>query len=94
MVAPADEAYRTSEYYREGYDMGYVTRVMADRLRPVFGNLPPLLAKTVDVEELVAAWSQLRARLRPEAPHPCPAPDAAARSGRWRGLLRWLRRRT
>lgn len=72
----------------------YNARVMADRLRPAFGNLPPLLAKTVDVEELVAAWSQLRARLRPEAPHPCPAPDAAARSGRWRGLLRWLRRRT
>lgn len=36
-------------------------RVLADRLRPAVGHLPPLIARTVDVEEIVAQWRQLRA---------------------------------
>jgi hypothetical protein len=35
-------------------------RVLADRLRPAVGNLPPLLAKTLDVDAMVAAWRVLR----------------------------------
>ncbi|WP_076262463.1 DUF1992 domain-containing protein [Intrasporangium flavum] len=35
-------------------------RVLADRLRPAVGNLPPLLARTLDVDEMVAAWRELR----------------------------------
>lgn len=31
-------------------------RVKADRLRPAVGNLPPMLARTVDVDAMVAAW--------------------------------------
>src|SRR6478736_216567 len=38
----------------------YNKRVLADRLRPAVGNLPPLLAKTLDVDEMVAAWRGLR----------------------------------
>src|SRR6476469_5361308 len=38
----------------------YNRRVLADRLRPAVGNLPPLLAKTLDVDEMVAAWRGLR----------------------------------
>ncbi|HET7398197.1 MAG TPA: DUF1992 domain-containing protein [Intrasporangium sp.] len=65
----------------------YNARVKADRLRPVFGNLPPVLAKTVDVDEMVAAWAELRARLRPEPPAP-PAPPPPVRRGLLRRLLR------
>jgi hypothetical protein len=36
-------------------------RVLADRLRPAVGNLPPLIAKTVDIDDLVGQWSVLRA---------------------------------
>ena len=38
----------------------YNRRVKADRLRPAVGSLPPLLAKTVDVEAMVAAWRATR----------------------------------
>jgi hypothetical protein len=38
----------------------YNRRVKADRLRPAVGNLPPLLAKTVDVDEMVQAWRAAR----------------------------------
>jgi hypothetical protein len=36
-------------------------RVRHDRLRPTVGPLPPILAPTVDVEEQVARWRELRA---------------------------------
>jgi hypothetical protein len=35
-------------------------RVRLDRLRPGVGALPPLIARTVDVAELVRQWSALR----------------------------------
>jgi hypothetical protein len=48
-------------------------RVKVDRLRPAVGNLPPLLARTVDVDEVVEQWRRLRESLAP----PQPEPDAA-----------------
>ncbi|MDF2093769.1 DUF1992 domain-containing protein [Knoellia sp. 3-2P3] len=39
-------------------------RVRLDRLRPVVGPFPPVLVKTVDVDELVAQWQVLRAQHR------------------------------
>ena len=46
-------------------------RVLADRLRPAVGNLPPLIAGTVDVDEMVARWRPLRADAgRAGAPRP------------------------
>ncbi|GAA1903164.1 DUF1992 domain-containing protein [Lapillicoccus jejuensis] len=71
-------------------------RVREDRLRPATGPLPPLLAPTVDVEEVLARWRALRAedaRRRTEA---SPAADAGASAAppapprRWRW---WARRR-
>jgi hypothetical protein len=41
----------------------YNRRVLADRLRPAVGNLPPLLAKTLDVDDLLAQWRALRAEI-------------------------------
>ena len=38
----------------------YNRRVLADRLRPAVGNLPPMLAKTLDVDEMVDRWRSLR----------------------------------
>ncbi|HKX68506.1 MAG TPA: DUF1992 domain-containing protein [Intrasporangium sp.] len=38
----------------------YNHRVLADRLRPAVGRLPPMLAKTLDVDEMVGAWRRLR----------------------------------
>ena len=36
-------------------------RVLLDRLRPAVGALPPLLARTVDVEVLLDRWRAIRA---------------------------------
>lgn len=41
----------------------YNRRVLADRLRPAVGKLPPLIAKTVDVDDMVEQWRDLRAAL-------------------------------
>jgi hypothetical protein len=52
-------------------------RVKIDRLRPAVGNLPPLIARTVDVDEVVDQWLQLRAAHPPAAgvsTDPGPAP--------------------
>lgn len=43
-------------------------RVKLDRLRPVAGPFPPMLARTVDVEELVTRWRVLRAQQKEEQP--------------------------
>jgi hypothetical protein len=50
---------RTEQQVREIIE-DYNRRVLADRLRPVVGNLPPVLARTLDVDEMVAAWRVLR----------------------------------
>lgn len=74
----------------------YNHRVRLDRLRPAEGKLPPLLAKTVDVDDLVARWRALRAA-RPAEGRPLgeevgqdePAPpEPRLRRGLWRRLLR------
>jgi hypothetical protein len=38
----------------------YNRRVKLDRLRPAVGPLPPLLARTVDVDQLLVRWRMLR----------------------------------
>jgi hypothetical protein len=38
-------------------------RVRLDRLRPTIGPLPPLLAPTVDVDDMVRRWRELRAAM-------------------------------
>ena len=70
----------------------YNRRVLADRLRPAVGKLPPMLAKTLDVDEMVEAWRRLReeqqaqraALAAPQQPNPQPEP----RRPWWRRLLR------
>jgi DnaJ homologue, subfamily C, member 28, conserved domain len=58
---------RTEEAVREVLD-DYNRRVRLDRLRPAEGKLPPLLAKTVDTDELVVQWRALRAARSARAP--------------------------
>ena len=61
-------------------------RVKVDRLRPAVGNLPPLIARTVDIDELVEQWRALRAaRTPPVEPHAV-APTPPTTSW-WRRLL-------
>lgn len=65
-------------------------RVKLDRLRPAVGDLPPLLARTVDVDEVAAQWSELKRRLAAErSAMAAPAPEQASRRRRW-----WRRWRT
>jgi hypothetical protein len=70
-------------------------RVKLDRLRPAVGALPPLLAPTVDVEEMIGQWRELRrsraaAAAGSDATDAGPQPDAP-RAGR-RGRASWIRR--
>ncbi len=70
-------------------------RVKVDRLRPAVGAMPPLISRTVDVDEVVEQWRQLRAdlvqraaasRARTDAPsEPTPAGHAWWRPWRHRG---------
>jgi hypothetical protein len=68
----------------------YNRRVKVDRLRPAVGHLPPLLARTVDVDELVERWRTLRQESATPAPVEAagPPPPPTAR----RGPASWLRR--
>ncbi len=76
----------------------YNKRVLADRLRPAVGNLPPLLAKTLDADEMVDRWRRLRGARQAELE----AASAAAREAAWAEAagdqtesahpLGWLRR--
>lgn len=50
---------RTEAEAREILD-DFNLRVRADRLRPAFGALPPLLARTVDIDEVLEGWRALR----------------------------------
>lgn len=73
----------------------YNRRVLADRLRPAVGNLPPLLAKTLDVDEMVEGWRALRAEAQARSDAAAAAAAAAAtsetapppRTAWWRRLL-------
>ena len=78
-------------------------RVKLDRLRPAVGPFPPLLARTVDVEELVARWRALRVEQKQEREGPpravptagtVPAHPSLARydsQSWWRRLLELVR---
>lgn len=70
----------------------YNKRVLADRLRPAVGNLPPLLARTLDVDEMVEGWRHLRAErqaARDAGAAAAPAaPPVAPRAPWWRRLRR------
>ena len=70
---------RTEKQVRE-IVTDYNHRVLADRLRPAVGALPPLLAKTLDVDDMVARWKALRAEReeRARAAAERAAADAAA----------------
>jgi DnaJ-like protein len=61
-------------------------RVKVDRLRPAVGNLPPLIARTVDIDELVEQWRALRAARTPPVEPPAVAPTPPTTSW-WRRLL-------
>jgi len=62
-------------------------RVKADRLRPAVGQLPPLIARTVDVEAALEQWRVLRAATEAQRPAP-----AAATEERKPTPRRWWRR--
>jgi hypothetical protein len=64
----------------------YNTRVLADRLRPAVGSLPPLLAKTIDVDDMVQQWRELR-ESRTAAPPVDPIPEPAPQRRPW---WRWV----
>ena len=83
---------RTEAQVREIIE-GYNKPVLADRLRPAVGNLPPLIAKTLDVDEMVQRWRPLREALEEQqraARDEAAAARAAAQQPRpswWRRLL-------
>ena len=65
-------------------------RVKAERLRPAVGHLPPLIAKTVDVDDLVEQWRVLRAAIFAERAASAPVTPAEQQPSTSRG---WWRRR-
>ena len=83
---------RTEAQVREIIE-DYNKRVLGDRLRPAVGNLPPLIAKTLDVDEMVQRWRPLREALEEQqraARDEAAAARAAAQQPRpswWRRLL-------
>jgi len=66
-------------------------RVKSDRLRPAVGPLPPLIARTVDVDALVGQWQVLRAAALAGSTASAPAGPPAQQEASSR---RWWRRRT
>ncbi len=62
-------------------------RVKADRLRPAVGQLPPLIARTVDVEAALEQWRVLRAATEAQRPASAAAPEERKPTPR-----RWWRR--
>jgi hypothetical protein len=84
---------RTEAQVREILE-DYNRRVKIDRLRPAVGPMPPLLAKTVDVDDRVQQWRDLRARAAPQRPPDDPPPAPPTRMPRWRRLLLLRRRRS
>lgn len=81
---------RTEQGVREVLE-DYNRRVRLDRLRPAVGPFPPMLARTVDVEEVVAQWRALPDRDPPPAPVPEVRETGASRAGR-PGRASWIRR--
>src|SRR5689334_922023 len=69
----------------------YNRRVLADRRRPAVGNLPPLLAKTLDVDEMVERWRPLREAREAERRRAREEREAAAAAARQSGRSWWAR---
>ena len=67
-------------------------RVKVDRLRPAVGNLPPLIARTVDVDEVVQQWRELRATTAPPVSGPEAPSGHTPLSGEPAKPRRWWRR--
>jgi hypothetical protein len=68
-------------------------RVKLDRLRPAVGPFPPMLARTVDVDEVTEQWRALRAeQARVAPPPPVAEAESAPPVARQTGHLPWLRR--
>jgi len=82
---------RTEEQVREVIE-DYNKRVLADRLRPAVGNLPPLIAKTLDVDEMVERWRPLRAALEEQQRTAREEKAAAARAAALETRPSWWRR--
>ena len=75
-------------------------RVKLDRLRPTVGPFPPMLARTVDVDELVARWRALREQqqAQPEGQQAhrvdeAPAEGASGSTSWWHRLVEAFRGR-
>ena len=86
-------AIRTETGVREVLE-DYNRRVRQDRLRPAVGPFPPMLARTVDVDDLVAQWRELRAaadRAQQAALPPEVTAAGSSRAGRRRRGA-WVRR--
>lgn len=77
---------RTEDAVRAVLD-DFNQRVRRDRLRPPDPGMPQLLAPTVDVDDVVRRWHELRAASRP------PEDDAPPASRPVRPRRRWWRRR-
>jgi hypothetical protein len=69
----------------------YNRRVRQDRLRPALGPLPPLIARTLDVDDLVRQWRELRDASESGA-HPASAAYPSVPSTPDRKGPGWLRR--
>jgi hypothetical protein len=82
---------RTEAQVREVIE-DYNKRVLADRLRPAVGNLPPLIAKTLDVDEMVERWRPLRAALEEQQRAAREERAAAARAAASESRPSWWRR--
>ncbi|WP_020141896.1 DUF1992 domain-containing protein [Terracoccus sp. 273MFTsu3.1] len=82
---------RTEAQVREVIE-DYNKRVLADRLRPAVGNLPPLIAKTLDVDEMVERWRPLRAALEEQQRTVREEKAAAARAAALETRPSWWRR--
>jgi hypothetical protein len=70
---------RTEESVRAVLE-DYNRRVKLDRLRPAAGPFPPMLARTVDVEEVLGQWRALRAERAQVVAESGPAPRSAPTS--------------
>jgi hypothetical protein len=81
---------RTEAQVREIIE-DYNKRVLADRRRPAVGNLPPRLAKTLDVDEMVERWRPLREEREEQRRRSREERQAAAAAARQNGPSWWTR---
>jgi hypothetical protein len=68
-------------------------RVKLDRLRPAVGPFPPMLARTVDVDELVEQWQTLRAQQQAQRVDAEPEEGTSGSTSWWQRLIGGVRGR-